>query len=88
MTNGVAQTALQPTDSLVIRAYIEAGKSGWPLCATFTTEQLQATTLQAATWTVYYYIYAYYYRTYGMTIATLYRGTTTYNTQIQNVQYT
>jgi hypothetical protein len=54
-TVSVAQTALQSTDSLVIRVYVEVGSSGWTLCATFTTEQLQASTLQATTWTVYYY---------------------------------
>jgi hypothetical protein len=87
-TVNVSQTALQSTDSLVIRTYIEAGSSGWVLSATFTTEQLNATTLQAATWTLYYYTLAYYNRRYDWTTATLYWGTTTYNTRIQNLQYT
>ncbi|MGD0496312.1 MAG: hypothetical protein ABSB28_09815 [Candidatus Bathyarchaeia archaeon] len=87
-TVSVAQTALQQTDSLVIRVYVQVGGSGWNLCATFTTEQLQATTLQAATWTVYYYTFASYIRLYNWTASTFYWGTTTYNSRIQNLQYT
>jgi len=87
-TVSVAQTALQQTDSLVIRVYVQVGGSGWTLCATFTTEQLQATTLQATTGTVYYYTYASYLRPYNWTTSTFYWGTTTYNSQIQNLQYT
>jgi len=50
------QTALQPTDSVVVRLYIRAGTNPWELCGTFTTEQLGAGQLDAATWTVYYYL--------------------------------
>ena len=84
----VAQTALQQTDSLVIRVYAKVGTSDWVASATFTTEQLQVSTLKATTWTLYYYTYAYYYRTYNFTASTFYWGTTTYNSQIQNLQYT
>ena len=84
----VAQTALQQTDSLVVRVYAKVGTSDWVASATFTTEQLQASTLKATTWTLYYYTYAYYYRTYNFTASTFYWGTTTYNSQIQNLQYT
>ena len=87
-TVAVAQTGLQPTDSLVTRVYAQVGDSGWTLGATFTTERLQATTLQAATWTVYYYTYAYYYRFYSETVSTFYWGTITYNSRVQNLQYT
>ncbi len=84
----VAQTALQPTDSLVVRVYTKVGTdSGWTLSAAFTTEQLQATTLQATTWTVYYYTYAFWNRYIERETAKLYWGTTTYNTRIQNIQY-
>jgi hypothetical protein len=85
----VAQTALQPTDSLVIRVYTQVGTdSSWGLSATFTTEQLQAITLQNATWTMYYYTYANWNRYAQTETATLYWGTATYNTRIQNLQYT
>lgn len=87
-TVAVAQTALQHTDSLVVRVYAKVGTSDWVASATFTTEQLQASTLKATTWTLYYYTYAYYYRTYNFTASTFYWGTTTYNSQIQNLQYT
>jgi hypothetical protein len=83
----VAQTSLQPTDSLVVRVYVQFEESDWALCASFTTEQLQATTLQTATWTLYYYTYAYFNWRTETTTAKLYWGTTTYNTRIQNLQY-
>jgi hypothetical protein len=84
----VAQTVLQSTDSLVVRVYTKVGSdSTWTLSATFTTEQLQATTLQATTWTVYYYTYAFWNRYTETETAKLYWGTTTCNTRIQNLQY-
>jgi hypothetical protein len=86
-TVAVAQTALQLTDSLVVRVYAQVGDSDWALSAAFTTEQLQATTLQTATWTLYYYTYAYFNWRTDTTTAKLYWGTTTYNTRIQNLQY-
>ena len=87
-TVSVAQTGLQLADSLVVRVYVQVGESDWTLCATFTTEQLHATTLQAATWTVYYYTYAFWNRLTDWTTCRLYWGATTYNSQIQNLQYT
>ncbi len=85
----VAQTGLQPTDSLVVRVYTKVGTdSDWTLSATFTTEQLQATALQATTWTIYYYTYAHWNKYTETETAKLYWGTTTYNTRIQNLQYT
>jgi hypothetical protein len=86
-TVAVAQTGLQLTDSLVVRVYAQVGDSDWALSAAFTTEQLHATTLQPATWTVYYHTYAYFNRRTDTTTAKLYWGTTTYNTRIQNLQY-
>jgi len=86
-TVSVAQTGLQQTDSLVIRVYVQVGDSDWTLCATFTTEQLQATTLKAVTWTVYYYTYTSWNRLTDWTTSMLYWGTTTYNSRIQNLQY-
>jgi hypothetical protein len=85
-TTSVSQTALQSTDSLVVRVYVRLGvDSDWTLCATFTTEQLQASTLQTATWTVYYYTQASFNRLSGYT-GTFYWGNT-YNSRVQNLQY-
>jgi hypothetical protein len=84
----VAQTGLQPNDSIVIRVYVQVGDSDWTLCETFTTEQLQVTMLQATTWIVYYYTWASYNRLYDVTRARLYWGDTTHNSRIQNLQYT
>jgi len=50
------RTPLAPTDSVVVRVYIQVGVNPWELAATFTTEQLGAGQLDAATWTVYYYL--------------------------------
>jgi len=85
-TVSVTQTALQSTDSLVVRVYVQIAEGSWNLCATFTTEQLQSTTLTGTTWTVYYYTYAYYSYKYDTTIAKFYWGTTTYNSRIQNLR--
>jgi len=52
------QTALNPTDCVVVRVYarIPAGSGTWTLMtgAVFATEQLGAQCLDASTWTVYY----------------------------------
>jgi hypothetical protein len=82
----VSQTTLQSTDSLVVRVYIWLGAdNGWSLCASFTTEQLQASTLQATTWTVFYSVHTTFNRLSGYT-GTFYWGNT-YNSRIQNLQY-
>jgi len=86
-TVSVAQTTLQFTDSLVIRVYTEIAEGPWYLDATFTTEQLQSSTLKATTWTVYYYTYARYYPQIDRSTAIFYWGTATYNSRIQNIQY-
>ncbi len=86
-TVSVAQTALQSTDSLVVRVYVQIEEGPWNLCATFTTEQLQASTLKAAVWTVYYYTSSTYNRVADRTTARFYWGTTTYNSRIQDLQF-
>ena len=50
-------TSLDPTDSIVVRVYHNMGDT-WDLLssAVFTTEQLNASSLDASTWTVYYYL--------------------------------
>lgn len=82
----VSQTTLQSTDSLVVRVYVWLGvDNGWSPYATFTTEQLQASTLQAATWTVFYNVRTTFNRLSGYT-GTFYWGNT-YNSRVQNLQY-
>jgi hypothetical protein len=56
-TVNAPQTSLANTDSIVVRVYCQLGTT-WYLIgsAVFTTEQLGASSLDAATWTVYYYL--------------------------------
>lgn len=50
------QTALDETDSIVVRVYETHGDANpWESIANFTTEQLDANQLGSARWTVYYY---------------------------------
>jgi len=78
-------TTLALTDSIVIRVYCKNGRS-WILIATFTTEQLNATALKPATWTLNYWTQRNYAWTEEgwMTIADYGWGTTAYNSHIQN----
>jgi len=50
------ETSLTTTDAIVVRVYGKWGGGDWHLLETFITEQLGATKLDAAIWTVYYYI--------------------------------
>jgi hypothetical protein len=56
-TVNAPQTSLASTDSIVVRVYCKLGTT-WYLIgsAVFTTEQLGASQLDSATWTVYYYL--------------------------------
>jgi hypothetical protein len=85
-TTAASQMSMQSTDSLVVRVYFGVD-GGWSPIATFTTEQLQASTLQTAIWTVYYNTSASFNRISQTWTSTLYWGTTTYNSRIQNLQY-
>jgi len=50
--------SLNPTDSIVVRIYSSASATGpWTLRRTWTTGQLGAQSLDASTWTVYYYFH-------------------------------
>ncbi|MFO7618344.1 MAG: Ig-like domain-containing protein [Thermoplasmata archaeon] len=49
-------TPMDPTDSIVVRVYVNTATPPTALQATFTTEQLGATSLDANTWTLYYYM--------------------------------
>jgi hypothetical protein len=74
---------LARNDSIVIRVYISPDGGDWKECRTFTTEQLEnAEILNSTTWTVYYYTY----RRQGS--ARFYYGTSTYNSRIENFNYT
>jgi hypothetical protein len=54
-TVDIPETSLSPTDAIVVRVYWRFGdETAWTLCATFITEQLGASKLDAATWTCYY----------------------------------
>ena len=85
-TVSVAQISLQSADSLVVRVYVQIAEGSWNLCATFTTEQLQSSTLIQTTWTVYYYTSSTYNRITDRTTAKFSWGTRTYNSRIQNLQ--
>lgn len=87
------QTVLSSTDNVVIRLYygtMEEGTVFWfsPAIGTWHTEQLNATVLNTATWTVYYYTWL---QIVGGTPKTwtwrFYFDTATYNSHISNVTY-
>lgn len=74
------QTSLASTDSIVIRVYTA---DTLVLYDVWSTEPLTATQLDAATWTVYYYL------VYNTSFATLrfYFDTATYDSKISNFSY-
>lgn len=86
-------TALSATDSVIVRVYTSLwdniyGFWGWQLLGTWQTEQLGASSLDAATWTVYYYL------SLGITMGPPKRwivrfryDTITYNSRIENFQW-
>jgi len=87
------QTSLTTTDAVVVRVYGKWGSSGtWNLLAVFITEQLGAGQLDAATWTVYYYISYTRYVDPDTGIVTYTAawgfGTSTFNSRIENFQWT
>jgi hypothetical protein len=87
-TVSVTQKSMQATDSLVVRVYIEIGSGNWTLAATFTTEQLGATTLTGTTWTVYYWTIATYISITGKTYGRYDWGDSAHDSRIQNLKYT
>jgi len=83
------QTALNPTDSIVVRVYQCSSTGGTQqLYATFTTEQLGAQSLDAVTWTVYYYAYRWRDPDTLIWYITFYWGSSTYNSRIANFTWT
>lgn len=85
------ETQLSSTDAILVQVYMRFGTASWMLCAEFITEQLGASKLDSATWTVYYHTTRGVYVdemgqpwTYGY-----FRwGTSTYNSRIEGFAYT
>jgi len=76
-------TSLVGSDAVVVRVYERTGgATTWTLCAEFITEQLGGQSLDAATWTVYYYTAVTAYA------AVFWWGTSTYNSRIVNFTWT
>jgi len=78
------QTSLASSDAIVVRVYATADGSTWVLVDTWITDQLGAQSLDASTWTVYYYIYV---RASPYAVR-FYFGTSTYNSRITNFSWT
>jgi hypothetical protein len=77
------QTVLQSTDAIVVRVYLKSGTGAWNEVAVFITEQLNAQSLDAMKWTVYYYT-SKYRDVEGAWYWAFYFGTSTYNSRIEN----
>jgi len=86
------------TDAIVVRVYGNINNTGWFLWtvnegvpppphydAVFITEQLNATKLDAATWTVYYYTSFHWVG--GLDLYRFQFGTATYNSRIEGLSY-
>ena len=78
------QTSLSATDAIVVR--LRARNAGGSAVATFITEQLGASGLPVATWT--FYVYTYCYRSALESYADILFGSSTYNTRVENFQWT
>lgn len=83
-----SQTPLEDTDAMVVKVYVKFGSGSWQLCCTFITEELEASQLDPAQWTVYYYTHRYYTLWSKTTSGSFKWGTTTYNSRIANYEYT
>jgi len=81
------QTSLSSTDAIVVRVYVRELGGSWYLHAEFITEQLGASSLDGATWTVYYYTYRRYNALFDITDAWFYWGTTDKNSRIENFSW-
>jgi len=51
---------LNSTDSIIVKVYMKRATGAWAEMNDWTTEQLGASQIDAATWTVYYYTYRNY----------------------------
>ena len=80
------QTALEATDSIVVRVYLKIGAGDWTLIREFTTGQLGALSLDSATWNAYYYLSVSVDESYMY--SKFWHGTSTYNSRIENFTWT
>ncbi|MEM2568214.1 MAG: hypothetical protein QXH20_07085, partial [Candidatus Bathyarchaeia archaeon] len=82
--------SLNPTDSIVVRIYSSARATGpWTLRLTWTTGQLGAQSLDASTWTVYYYFQTYEALIdYLVSVFCFMYGAATYPSRIEGFAYT
>lgn len=87
-TYDISNTVLTSTDAIVIEVYMKGGTSSWSKIATFITEQLDAQMLNSTTWTIYYYTKKEYTALIGKTYGYFYFGSSTYNSRIENFEYT
>jgi hypothetical protein len=85
-TANIPQTALASTDSIVVRVYTKIGTGSPIMRNLYTTEQLGAQSLDASTWTFYFYLKG------ANTASTIYDywywDTSTYPSRIENFAWT
>jgi len=81
------EVSLAESDAIVVRVYLKSGTGAWYERAVFITEQLNASKLNAATWTVYYYVSKYQDPELGW-VWEFDFGTSTYNSRIENFTWT
>jgi hypothetical protein len=78
-------TVMVPTDSLIVRVYQSLATPPTNLAATFTTEALGATSIDAGIWTINYYTRR---GGVGSNLDRFYWGTATYNSNIAGIAWT
>jgi hypothetical protein len=86
LTCAVPETAMLASDQIRIKVYTDDHSTPTTLRATFTTEALGASQIDAATWTFYCYVRRIY--TGGIASYYFYFGTSTYNSRIENFTWT
>lgn len=88
-TFSCSDTVIQPTDALKVVWGVHCQLRA-DVTATWISEQLQWSKLNASTWTIYRYSYAYSVATVGFSggIARIYFGDSTYTTYIEGIDYT
>jgi hypothetical protein len=84
-TTNIPQTALASTDSIVVRVYTKIGTGSPIMRNLYTTEQLGAQSLDASTWTFYFYLKGY---NASLTIYDYWYWDSTYPSRIENFKWT
>ena len=83
-TWGNPETALDPTDRIVVRVYSsKITPVSWQVIQQYVSETLGASKLDSATWTVYYYLLIS-----GTSVSFWYGGTVAYNSRITGFTWT